>query len=111
MRCGLLLAGHADLQCTAAEEPTELSGWELVLDCALSELLSKLFPDDAHRMRPNTSFLQREMTNESTFYTQRGKKKERNVTVRSDGRERGMGDDMMGAYKHNGMSTVNLLVL
>lgn len=41
----LHLAGHADLQCTAAEE---LSGWELVLDCALSELLSKLFPDDMH---------------------------------------------------------------
>lgn len=45
---GLHLLGHADLQYTAAEEPWELSGWELVLDCALSELLSKLFPDNMH---------------------------------------------------------------
>lgn len=42
------VAGHADLQCTAAEGPCELSGWELVLDWALSELLSKLFPDNMH---------------------------------------------------------------
>lgn len=48
---GLQVAGHADLQNTAGEEPWALSGWEFVPDCALSKLLSKLFPDD---MRAHT---------------------------------------------------------
>lgn len=63
------MAGRADLQCAATEEPTELSGWELVLDCALSEPLSKLFPDDVHRMRPNGIFAAADDNRRNILYT------------------------------------------
>lgn len=73
-----------DLQNTAAEEPWELSGWELVLDCALSELLSKLFPDNMHTQNETKhTCMQREMTISCSYCTQ---KHNRSVTVRTDGR-------------------------
>lgn len=79
------LAGRADLQCAAMEEPTELSGWELVLDCALSELLSKLFPDNMHRMRPNSIFEVADDNRNHILHTCTTEEKKRNVKARSNG--------------------------
>lgn len=102
----LHLAGHADLQYAEAEEPWELSGWELVLDCALSELLSKLFPDNMHthikhKMRGNAKKAAHIAHKNTTEMSQRGMM----------GRAKRVWDDMERADKCKMINPVNLFSL
>lgn len=105
----LHLAGHADLQYTAAEEPWELSGWELVLDCALSELLSKLFPDmhtRTHTQNKTKHTHMREMREEIQLHILHTKNTKEMLQWRMI-----VWDDMVGADKYKMINPINLFPL